>query len=205
MFIVIEGPDGVGKTSVQRLVNEYLTNMGYRSHTHREPGGLSFGESVRDVLFEYADIAPLTQLLMFSASRNELLRELKMADHPREIFLFDRYVLSSYVYQYDAYYQNRTLTEMLFEHTFQKPEMTFILTASIRTLMERTLSKADTNHFDVTNPKDIAVLEHRRNLYHTFGRENEYAYLVDAERALPEVATDIVNQIVQRYSEYYGG
>ena len=169
MFVVIEGPDGAGKTVTQKKVALFLREMGYRVTEVREPGGDAFGEDVRDLIMEYDGILPLTQLLLFSASRNELINTLNMGARPREIFLFDRYVLSSYVYQYDAFYQNRTLTEMLFEHTFPTPDLSFILNASIHTLLTRTAEKRETNHFDVVNPDDITVLETRRSEYLSAG------------------------------------
>jgi len=204
VFVVIEGPDGVGKTSTQKLVAEYLTNMGYVCRSFREPGGMPFGDAMREIIFEYENLLPLTQLLAFSASRNELIQRLKMEDHPRHIFLFDRYTLSSFVYQQAAYEQNRTLTDMLFEHTFPKPDLTLILTASIQTMLKRSLTKDVTNHFDVVTPGEISLLEKRRNLYHEYGRTNANTYIIDTECALAEVSTKVVNHIVQRYAETNG-
>lgn len=204
MFIVIEGPDGVGKTSTQALVETYLVEMGYRVEAVREPGETAVGESIRDVLMKHSNVCPLTQLLLFSASRNELMHQLQVERLPRTIFLFDRYTLSSYVYQHDAYFQNRTLTEMLFEHTFPRPDLTFVLNASIQTLLERTQQKTDHNHFDVVNVENVRILEDRRNAYLAYARAKEDCVIVDTERPVERVASDIVNVIVQEHATRYG-
>ena len=42
-FIVMEGPDGSGKSTQIELLREYLTEQGYDSIITREPGGTVIG------------------------------------------------------------------------------------------------------------------------------------------------------------------
>ena len=49
LFIVMEGPDGSGKTTQINLLKEYLEEAGYECLITREPGGTVIGEE--DSLF----------------------------------------------------------------------------------------------------------------------------------------------------------
>ena len=44
LFIVMEGPDGSGKTTQINLLKEYLEEAGYECLITREPGGTVIGE-----------------------------------------------------------------------------------------------------------------------------------------------------------------
>ena len=49
LFIVMEGPDGSGKTTQINLLKEYLEEAGYECLITREPGGTVIGEEIRHV------------------------------------------------------------------------------------------------------------------------------------------------------------
>ena len=49
-FIVVEGSEGVGKSSQIKIIERYLINNKIDYILTREPGGTSFGESIRDII-----------------------------------------------------------------------------------------------------------------------------------------------------------
>jgi len=102
LFIAIEGIDGVGKsTQVERLAARF-EQVGRTVLKVREPGGTTFGESVRDLLLrqEEIEIAPEAQMLLFLASRVELWRqEIAPALESGQVVISDRFHLSTIVYQ----------------------------------------------------------------------------------------------------------
>src|SRR5688500_16671439 len=73
MFITFEGPDGGGKTTQIRRLQEALEIRGVAVSRTREPGGDFVGERVRDILLHAgSDGAPLTaeaELFLFAAAR----------------------------------------------------------------------------------------------------------------------------------------
>lgn len=101
-FIVFEGPDGSGKTTILKKVNEVLTNQGYKVNVFREPGGTKISEKIRDIIIDNdnKEMADKTEALLFAASRAQLVEEkFKPLLNKGEIILSDRYVLSSLTYQ----------------------------------------------------------------------------------------------------------
>ena len=49
-FIVVEGSEGVGKSSQIKIIEQYLIDSKIDYILTREPGGTSFGESIRDII-----------------------------------------------------------------------------------------------------------------------------------------------------------
>src|SRR6266480_7768712 len=77
-FITFEGSEGCGKsTQVQRLAVR-LKDLQIPFLVTREPGGTPIGETIRELL-QFAShnsaMMPETELLLFEASRSQLVRE----------------------------------------------------------------------------------------------------------------------------------
>jgi dTMP kinase len=103
VFISFEGGEGCGKsTQIQRLA-ERLRSSGHRVLQTREPGGTEIGEQLRDLLQHSKtgrSMTSETELLLFAASRAQLVREVitpAMADGV--VVLADRFLDSTTVYQ----------------------------------------------------------------------------------------------------------
>lgn len=75
MFIVFEGCDGSGKTTQSRALLHRLRRQGFPALLAREPGGTSIGEAVRRWLKAPGGLAPLTELLLFTAARAQLVSQ----------------------------------------------------------------------------------------------------------------------------------
>ncbi|HEX7002461.1 MAG TPA: dTMP kinase [Trueperaceae bacterium] len=76
LFVVFEGPEGAGKsTQIARLASR-LEQVGHAVLLTREPGGTRAGDAVREVLLDPGQlIFPLTEYLLYSASRAQLVSE----------------------------------------------------------------------------------------------------------------------------------
>ena len=102
LFIVMEGPDGSGKTTHINLLKEYLEEAGYECLITREPGGTVIGEEVRQLILnpEHKEMSPVTEMLLYAASRAQLVHEvIGPALEEGKIVISDRFVDSSIVYQ----------------------------------------------------------------------------------------------------------
>jgi dTMP kinase len=100
-LVVLEGAEGVGKTTQARLLVEHFAAAGVRCVQLREPGGTSVGEAVRKVLLDPAHTpTPATEALLFVASRAQLVSErILPALNAGEVVILDRFFLSTYAYQ----------------------------------------------------------------------------------------------------------
>jgi len=95
-FIVIEGIDGAGKSTVIEYLKKHLPKG--RVLFTREPGGTPMGESMRGLLG--MNINPITELLLISAARSEHVEKtiIPALDDGYHV-ITDRFVASTYAYQ----------------------------------------------------------------------------------------------------------
>jgi dTMP kinase len=100
-LIALEGPDGVGKSTQVARLQAYLAERGRPVVVVREPGGTPVGERLRAILLDPAvDMAPVTEMLLFAASRAEVVaRVVRPALEAGTVVIMDRYVESSLAYQ----------------------------------------------------------------------------------------------------------
>jgi dTMP kinase len=102
MFITFEGPEGGGKTTQIRLLEQALTAQGHRVLVTREPGGTAIGNGIRTLLLDAANTAmsERAEALLFNAARAQLVEEIiRPALVKQQIVLCDRYADSTLAYQ----------------------------------------------------------------------------------------------------------
>lgn len=141
-LIVLEGPEGAGKTTQLRLLADWLGGRGVEVIAVREPGGTAVGDEIRRILLDHpeSDIVPRAEALLFMASRAQLVqRELLPALATGHIVLLDRFFLSTYAYQVagrglpeeEVVVANRLATATL------KPDLTLLLSLPVKEGMRR--------------------------------------------------------------------
>ncbi len=134
MFIVLEGIDGSGKTTVAGMLAEYLRERGHRVFLTEEPTTTWLGEAVRRGIREEKN--PLTQALLFFADRAEHVQEIRKHLENGEIVVCDRYIYSTYAYQGVQLSQFMSLhdalewLESIYEPMRLEPDAVFLLTTT---------------------------------------------------------------------------
>lgn len=100
-LVVVEGPDGVGKTTQLRLLADWLRQHGREVVCVREPGGTAIGDEIRRLLLDPAsDVVPRAEALLYMASRAQLVaREIRPGLARGATVLMDRFFLATYAYQ----------------------------------------------------------------------------------------------------------
>jgi dTMP kinase len=101
-LIVLEGPEGAGKTTQAPLVADWLRSLGHAAIPLREPGGTPIGDDVRRMLLDTPDgaVGDAAEALLYMASRAQLVeRVIRPALADGTIVLLDRFFLSTYAYQ----------------------------------------------------------------------------------------------------------
>ena len=102
LFIVLEGADGVGKTTQATLLSNWFRALGLPHVSTREPGGTPVGEAIREVVLgrKDLDIPPESELLLILAARAAFVRDVvRPALASGKIVLADRFSLSTLAYQ----------------------------------------------------------------------------------------------------------
>ncbi|MCB2300988.1 dTMP kinase [Clostridium tagluense] len=101
-LIILEGPDGSGKTTQIELLEGYLKESGYEVVRTREPGGTEISEKIRDIILDNdnSNMSYMCEALLYAASRAQLVSEvIKPALALGKMVICDRFVYSSMVYQ----------------------------------------------------------------------------------------------------------
>jgi dTMP kinase len=101
LFIVIEGPEGAGKSTLAAALADRLRQAGADVLPVREPGGTVPAELARQALLDPAsDLDPETELLFVAAARAHLVQAvIRPALEAGRTVLSDRYDLSTMAYQ----------------------------------------------------------------------------------------------------------
>lgn len=101
MFVSLEGPDGVGKSTQVALLVARLRGAGIEVVQCREPGGTELGERVRGLLLD-GDIVvgDRAEALLFAVARAQIVDEVIRPTLARGAWVVcDRFIDSSIVYQ----------------------------------------------------------------------------------------------------------
>ena len=125
MFIVIEGNDGSGKTTLCKNLAKWFQDQGFAAVTTREPGGTPFAEQIRQIALNDTH-DPLQQALVISAGR---------ADHvnfilslPKDtVVICDRYFFSTFAYQCVTEEMWKRWSEIQHVLNFPVPDITLYL------------------------------------------------------------------------------
>src|SRR6516225_10950362 len=146
-FVTFEGSEACGKSTQVQLLANRLDAAGVPFLITREPGGTAIGETIRELLQfapESAGMTPETELLLFEASRAQLVREvIKPALERGECVIADRFFDSTTVYQGVARKLDKTIVRHLNSFAVDDcvPDVTFVLDIDAATAESRMQKK----------------------------------------------------------------
>ena len=101
-FIVLDGPDGCGKSTQTRLLSEWIAQQGVDVVSYRDPGTTLVGEKIRAILLEPAHegMGDNVEVLLYMAARAQLWKEHIGPDLTAgKCVLMDRWLSSTCAYQ----------------------------------------------------------------------------------------------------------
>ncbi len=100
-FLVLEGPEGAGKSTLAVALTERAKGSGARVVAVREPGGTPAAEAARAIVLDHDhDVGPEAELLLMLAARADLVRRvIRPALDEGSLVLADRFDLSTRAYQ----------------------------------------------------------------------------------------------------------
>ena len=192
LFIVIEGGDGCGKTSVINGLKQT-----YKQATFlREPGGTEFGEKVRDLIMNCAEINKTTEMYLFSASRSELVQKVIIPKlNTGELIICDRFVYSSYAYQGAGAMLGEENVKMVNSFALNgiKPDLVIYLK------VQKSFRTGNENRLDERNADENMRIYAS---YDKMAQQEDNFYVLNVldktpEEVLSEVASQIDNKILQ--------
>lgn len=142
LIISFEGIDGSGKTTQINLLKKRLETDGIDVRLFREPGGTELSEVIRGILLNpEIEINSVTELLLFSSARSQLIAEKVKPFLANEgVIILDRFFDSTVAYQ--GYGRGSVSLEQIYQlnkiasHGIT-PDITFYLRVDLETAEKR--------------------------------------------------------------------
>jgi dTMP kinase len=190
LFITFEGPEGSGKTVQSQALYAYLRERGLPVYLTREPGGTGIGDQIRQVLLspENAEMLPSTEILLFSASRAQLVGQvIRPLLEQGTIVICDRYADSTLAYQGYGHGLDLELLRAItaFATGGLKPDLIIYLDIDVEEGLRRKRETAEWNRLD---RKEIAFHQRVRRGYLEMAAAEPQRWLVlDAARPVAEI------------------
>lgn len=186
-FIVFEGIDGSGKSSVSAKIEDRLKAAGRRVLRTREPGGTPLGEKVRGMLLDPAntEMVPWTELFLFMASRAQLVDQvIRPALREGVDVLCDRYYYSTAAYQGAAGKVGIPVVLKIAEDVakFQRPDRVLLFDVPPRVARRRAGDRSDR-----VESKGEAYQERVRRGFLRMAKADRRFTVLDASRPAEEV------------------
>jgi dTMP kinase len=207
-FITFEGTEGCGKsTQIQRLAAR-LESLGVPFLLTREPGGTAIGESVRELLqFSPQGKAMFaeTELLLFEASRSQLVREIiKPALDAGICVISDRFFDSTTVYQGAARKLAASVVDQLNAFAAGKciPDLTIVLDVDAKSAQTRMRRRRRPDRME---QEPAEFYERVRQAYRELaGRERDRVVLLNGTEPADEVEHKIWQLVTSRFPALTG-
>ncbi len=198
-FIVFEGPEGAGKsTQIKHLVNA-LREENLDIVQTREPGGTPAADAIRTVILDPAlTISPLTEFLLYSASRAQHVEEvIKPALEENKVVVCDRFFGASVAYQ--GYGRGLEL-EFIYELTNRvtqgiTPDLVLLLDIDPKIGLERIAQRGQKDRLELA---DISFHQKVREGFLAQARENKNWVIINAQQDEAKVKNDIWQTIQNR-------
>lgn len=192
MFIAIDGPDGIGKTTISKRVIEKLkTDYSIDCTLTTEPSKSPLGLEIR-ALLSLGTMDNSILLDMFLKDRKEHLKnEIIPALDKKKLILTDRYKYSTVVYQFFQGFKIERLVEL---NDFLPPHITFIINGSfelIKERMDRRGIEKEIFEKDELIKKSIELYSQMKKFF-----PNDNIVFVDGERSIEEIENEIVKHIL---------
>jgi dTMP kinase len=199
MFITFEGLDFSGKSTQARLLHQYLKSRKIKSVLLREPGGTGISEKIREILLdrENSKMIPLTEFLLFSASRAQLVSEVIIPNLKKGIVVIcDRYYDSSAAYQ--GYGGKVDISKVQYINDFAvngvKPELTFLIDISPKDAFKRTGSRMSAR--DRIENKGLPFFNSVYKGFRDIANKNKKRVVViDGRKSIEEIHSSVVNAV----------
>lgn len=199
MFISFEGIDFCGKSTQVELLKEFLLSKNKKVKVIREPGGTEISEKIRDILLDKKNNAMVmeTELLLFSASRAQLVREVIRPYLSMNYYVIsDRFHDSSTAYQ--GYGRGLSIDSILKIHNVAIgttiPDLTFFVDISTSVALQRKQKKLN-DELDRIELSDDEFYNKVRNGYIELAKKESRFKIINGTESIDEIHKKIIYEI----------
>lgn len=204
-FLVFEGLDGSGKSSLMAALEKELQKRSIEFHRTREPGGTPLGDEIRHMILRKEGPAPTarTELLLYEASRSQHVDQVIRPMLAQGLWvLCDRFAASSVAFQSGGREISEADVVMLnnFATSGLKPDVTVLLDLPVEESRRRRQGRgAQTGESEDRIESEADTFHEKvRQSFLQQARADEAAWLVLDARETPEV---LFKQLLQALSD----
>ena len=201
-FIVVEGLEGAGKSSVIALIETIVNAKGHKTITTREPGGTPMAEAIRECVkqnWQEAVVEETELMLMYAARAQLLANVIKPALANDTWVIGDRHDLSSQAYQGGGRGISQTTLTTLRDLTLKgfSPDLTLYLDVEPATGLARARGRGELDRIELSG---LAFFERTRARYQALAEQDDSIVTISAMQAMPDVhqqVKEVVEQFLQ--------
>jgi len=203
IFITFEGGEGCGKSVQAKALYKRLSQLAIPVVLTREPGGTAFGRKIGRWLkwTEGTDISPLTELLLFNASRAQLVTQVIQPNlESGKAVICDRYADSTTAYQ--SYGRGLDLEMVTAINNVATQGLKSDLTVLLDMPIEKGLARKRTKKQDRFEQEDITFHQRVRDGYLKLAANEPGRWLViDASQPKEKIEEIIWQRVSELLSE----
>ena len=201
-FIVVEGLEGAGKSSVIALVEQAVKSKGFTTVTTREPGGTPMAEAIRNCVKQnwQENVVEETELMLMYAARAQLLANvIKPAMDAGSWVIGDRHDLSSQAYQGGGREIEQATLSALSDITLKgfKPNLTLYLDVEPAVGLERARGRGELDRIELAG---LGFFERTRARYLELAAADSNIITIDAMQPMADVHRDVQRTLEQYLS-----
>ena len=205
-FITFEGSEGCGKSTQARRLATRLVSLGVPTLVTREPGGTPIGETIKHLL-QFAPhnsaMTPETELLLFEASRSQLVREtIQPSLSSGMCVISDRFFDSTTVYQGVARRLDAKWVQQLNQFAVGDciPDLTLVLDVDVNKARVRMLRRLQIVSGDRMEQEPIEFYQAVRDAYRELAKkESARVVLIDGDQSMDQIESEIWEVISSRF------
>lgn len=200
-FIVFEGGEGSGKSTILEMIYEFLIESGIDCIKTREPGGIKISEDIREIILDKnnTEMDRKTEALLYAAARRQhLVEKVIPALNNGKVVLCDRFIFSSLAYQ--GYARKINVNEIFEVNKFAIGEYMPDLNILFDISPEIGLARINKNKDREVNRLDLEKLDFHNTVregYQKLAKENQEKFeVINAEKSIDEVFNNVKNIIL---------
>jgi dTMP kinase len=204
-FIVVEGLEGAGKSSVIELIRAFLVAKGHEVECTREPGGTPMAEAIRECVKQTWDevVTQETELLLMYAARSQLVEnKIKPAMAANKWVIGDRHDMSSVAYQgggrgidLDVLTSLRKMTLGDFE-----PDLVLYLDVEPSIGLARARGRGELDRIELSG---LTFFENARKTYKKLVNASNKAIEINAMQTMEDVHSNVTIALQDWYTTYF--
>lgn len=199
-FIVFEGSDGSGKTTILNNVKKFLDDNNYDYVMTREPGGTKISESIRENLLSNDNEAMSfrTEALLFAAARAQHVDEVIRPNLQKgRLVISDRFVMSSLAYQAYGrqlgYDRVKAINDFAIDGVI--PDYTIFFNVDPITVLNRKKKSVEADRLE---SEDDSYHERVYEGYQKLIKmEDDRLIIIDASKSIEEVTRDTIEKLLE--------